>query len=216
MKKIDYTNRIFGLLTVKEYDHVQGKWKCECECGTIVYYTSKQLRQNKPKSCGCLRSQNLVGRKFGRLIVKERTTERDDNYNVYYLCECDCGKTKLVTATLLLKGWVRSCGCLPEELNKKKGQELGKKTKEICIENTNIRNLTMQTPKNNTSGIKGVTWDASRGKWMAQISFQKKNYHLGRFDTKEEAAAIRKIAEEKLFGEFLKWYDEEYKKNIAE
>lgn len=39
----------------------------------------------------------------------------------------------------------------------------------------------------------------------------KKNiYHLGRYDKKEDAADIRKIAEEKIFGDFLKWFAEKF------
>ena len=36
---------------------------------------------------------------------------------------------------------------------------------------------------------------------------KKKKHFLVRFDKKEEAITIRKIAEEEIFGDFLKWYD---------
>ncbi len=215
MEKIDYTGRQFNMLKIITFNIDKNAWECLCDCGNVKYYTSRQLQINKPKSCGCLRSQNLVGRIFERLTVKERTTERDNNYNVYYLCECKCGATKLVTAVGLLKGGVKSCGCLPAELGSESGKILAQKTIEACIENTNVRNLTMRMPRNNTSGIKGVTWDKSKGKWLAQISFKKHHYYLGRYDTKEEAAEVRKIAEEKIFGDFLEWYAL-YKSGIAD
>lgn len=218
-RKKDYTGEIFGKLTIKEFDEQQNKWKCECKCGKIVYYTSRQLQINKPKSCGCLRSEDLTGKVFGRLLVKERTDMRDNNYNIYYLCECLCNdterNTKLVTAHDLKAGIVKSCGCLKGEAISITGKALGEKTKEYCIAGTNVRNLTMKTARNNTSGIRGVTWDASKGKWAAYINFQKKHYYLGRYDTKEEAATVRKIAEEKLFGNFLNWYENEFKKNVV-
>lgn len=45
---------------------------------------------------------------------------------------------------------------------------------------------------NNTSGVKGVVFDKRRQKWLAQISANRKHYHLGRFDTIEQATeAIR-------------------------
>ena len=45
---------------------------------------------------------------------------------------------------------------------------------------------------NNTSGVKGVHFDKKRGKWLAQISANRKHVHLGRFDTIEQATeAIR-------------------------
>ena len=43
--------------------------------------------------------------------------------------------------------------------------------------------------KNNTTGYKGVCFDKNRGKYMASISVNRKQYNLGRFDTAEEAAA---------------------------
>lgn len=57
-----------------------------------------------------------------------------------------------------------------------------------------------------------MSWDKDREKWTAQIGFQGKNYHLGRFEKKEDAIKARKKAEEKIFGDFLKWYKEVYKK----
>lgn len=215
-QKIDYIGWKNEMLEVVGFDTEKQLWKCKCECGNLIFYSSRQLQNNKPKSCGCLRSKNLVGQTFGRLKVRERTDKRDDNYNTYYLCECNCKEhdknTKLVTATDLLKGNVKSCGCMATECNKELGSKLALKTKEKCLEGTNIRNLTMKTPKSNTSGIKGVTWDKSRCKWLAQIRFKGKLYYLGRYDTKEEAGNVRKIAEDKLFGEFLEWYENEYGK----
>ena len=47
---------------------------------------------------------------------------------------------------------------------------------------------TRRIRKNNTSGYKGVTWDKNRKRWMAQITYNYKNIHLGRFIKKIEAA----------------------------
>jgi len=52
------------------------------------------------------------------------------------------------------------------------------------------------------SGLRGVTWDKSRKKWIAQISSQNKCLFLGRFDTKEEAYNARKSAEEVIQAEY--------------
>jgi HNH endonuclease/AP2 domain len=43
---------------------------------------------------------------------------------------------------------------------------------------------------NNTSGYRGVVWDRSRSKWIAQVKMGGKNYLLGRFETKEEANRV--------------------------
>jgi HNH endonuclease/AP2 domain len=51
--------------------------------------------------------------------------------------------------------------------------------------------------KNNSSGVQGVTWDPERSKWATQIMVDRKNKHLGRYETLEEAALVRRLAEEK-------------------
>jgi hypothetical protein len=57
---------------------------------------------------------------------------------------------------------------------------------------------------NNTSGHKGVAWDRSRGKWAAQIMVGQKNIHLGRYDSIDEAVAVRQRATETRHGQFAR------------
>ena len=55
-----------------------------------------------------------------------------------------------------------------------------------------------------------------RGKYLAKIVFQKKQYFLGTYDSIEEAAAARKSAEALLFGEtaaFIQKWKESAAKN---
>lgn len=47
-----------------------------------------------------------------------------------------------------------------------------------------------------SSGIKGVSWDKSKNRWLAYITRDYKMRHLGRYETKEEAAeAYRRAAD---------------------
>ena len=64
--------------------------------------------------------------------------------------------------------------------------------------------------KTNTSGVRGVYYHSRRKKWIAQIMFRQKCYYLGAYEHIEDAARVRAEAEEKIFGDFLKWYEEEY------
>lgn len=78
--------------------------------------------------------------------------------------------------------------------------------------NTRIENLRAATHsqimtyrgirKNNTSGFKGVKYSKNDHKWIAAISKNKKYYHLGSFDTPEEAYIAYCKAARKLHGEF--------------
>jgi hypothetical protein len=58
--------------------------------------------------------------------------------------------------------------------------------------------------KSNTSGIKGVSWAANAGKWQATMRIHGKATYLGRFPTKEEAAAAYAAASAKHHGEFAR------------
>lgn len=167
------------------------------------------------KSCGCLnyktyfKAQNIKDRRFGNLTALEPTDKRDkSNGSVIWRCVCDCGNYKEVAEAELKRGATRSCGCLARNFFRENGKKvLTEQAKKVCVENTRLDNLTAAKAKNNTSGYKGVTWDGSRGKWMAQIVFQGKKHNLGRYNTLEEAAAARKQAEEELYKPILDKYD---------
>lgn len=72
------------------------------------------------------RYKDLSGRKFGRLTV-EKYIRTDKNYNVIWLCKCDCGKELSVIGHSLVTGNTKSCGCLHREAAQKVG-----KAKKTC------------------------------------------------------------------------------------
>ena len=58
---------------------------------------------------------DLTGEKFGRLTVI-RPSGKNAHGSYMWLCECDCGNTKVLNSYELRRGNVRSCGCLNREL----------------------------------------------------------------------------------------------------
>lgn len=58
-----------------------------------------------------IRKLNLVGRRFGRLLVVSRKGKTLFGQKTWK-CKCDCGKEKTVRSGDLLEGKVKSCGCL--------------------------------------------------------------------------------------------------------
>lgn len=75
------------------------------------------------------RSRDLAGQRFGKLIVQSATDRRADGGSVVWLCQCDCGKKKEVSANRLRKGKVRSCGCLSIPMQKDlTGEKFGRLT----------------------------------------------------------------------------------------
>lgn len=58
---------------------------------------------------------------------------------------------------------------------------------------TNLRN--QRRNKNNKSGVMGVDFHQSSGKWRARIIVDQKEHHLGTFDSRAEAVCARHAAE---------------------
>lgn len=57
-----------------------------------------------------------------------------------------------------------------------------------------------ELPKNNTSGVKGVSWRKDDKMWIARIGVNKTRIFLGYFNSFEDAVVTRKEAEQKYFG----------------
>jgi len=54
---------------------------------------------------------DLTGRQFGKLKVVKRV-KNDHKNNAIWLCQCECGKNKIVNGRELRGGDTQSCGCL--------------------------------------------------------------------------------------------------------
>lgn len=58
--------------------------------------------------------------------------------------------------------------------------------------------------KNNKRGLRGVFFQSNAKKWRAIINLDKKRYHLGYFDTAEDAHVAYSAAAERLHGEYTR------------
>jgi len=75
----------------------------------------------------------------------------------------------------------------------------------ICTNQENRFNSCINI--NNTSGVKGVSYDKCRNKWTASITYNGKKIYLGRHENIEDAKKTREEAELKYFGEFSPLYE---------
>lgn len=57
-----------------------------------------------------MKSKNLINKRFGKLLVVEKSNIKSQK--VYWKCLCDCGKTTHVTTSNLTCNRIKSCGCL--------------------------------------------------------------------------------------------------------
>jgi len=65
-------------------------------------------------------------------------------------------------------------------------------------------NQNSKIPKTNTSGHKGVYWDAKSKKWRVVIYANGKFHHFGFYENKEDAIKVAIEARNKLHGEFMR------------
>lgn len=124
----DLTGQRFGKLTVLEQGEPyisktgrkQVRWKCRCDCGSIIMAQANNLKSGHTVSCGCartdcgyLRRTDLTGKRFFRLtVIKEVEPSGKDRR---WLCKCDCGNNSVVQQNNLASGAVKSCGCFKHE-----------------------------------------------------------------------------------------------------
>lgn len=52
---------------------------------------------------------NLIGKKFGKLVVLHKSTNKTNR--VYWVCKCECGIQKDIDGCHLRSGQTKSCGC---------------------------------------------------------------------------------------------------------
>lgn len=142
-------------------------------------------------------AKDLKGQRFGRLVALGPTDKRSGS-NVVWLCQCGCGNVCEVDRQNLRNGSIKSCGCLRREL----AADL-RAARTDYSDGSCAGALVQKMRDDNTSGVKGVYFNKSRGKWGAYITFQGKTRNLGSYSTIQEAAEARREAEQELFDPYL-------------
>ncbi len=139
---------------------------------------------------------DLTGQRFGMLTVL-RPAENIGNRTAW-VCRCDCGKETVVKTYHLRCGHTKSCGCQNGVGGPRYALGL------TYVDGTCVEMLQAKTVRrNNTSGVPGVDWRASKGVWRASICFKGKRYYLGSYHQFQDAVQARKCAEENLHDKFL-------------
>lgn len=188
----DLTGQRFGRLTVISYSG-GSKWRCRCDCGSETTVLSGNLTSGHTTSCGCAKGAGIIGRKFGRLLVVERL-DKD-----MYLCKCECGNTCTRTYKSLHMTVPHACDPCGKAL---RAQALRASAFADGTQPAKVK-LDKVPSKANKSGIVGVNWDKSRGKWQASIKFRGHKYNLGRFENIQDAIDARHAAEREIFGAYI-------------
>jgi hypothetical protein len=115
IKLPDLTGQKFGKLTVLNKSlkkDVLGNtfWDCKCECGNSISVKNSVIKRQK--SCGCVsQKHNLIGKRFGKLIVIKEDGRSKNGHQVMWECLCDCGNTIRAATGALNAGHRTTCKC---------------------------------------------------------------------------------------------------------
>lgn len=105
--KMDLTGKEFGDWKVLHKAEKDRYWTCQCKCGAVKDVLDYSLKSGKSKSCGhCNNPYIHAGDKFNHWTVLGWDKDRNT-----WKCQCDCGNIGYVSATSLVKGYSKSCGC---------------------------------------------------------------------------------------------------------
>lgn len=95
------------------------------DCSRVVrskdqWVTRSQLGEESKLKFKGKPQNNLIGKRFGRLLVEEFDHINVKRHKAVWKCKCDCGKYKLVPVDYLTAGDTQSCGCLYKDVSRKK------------------------------------------------------------------------------------------------
>lgn len=210
----------------------KARWWCKCDCGNpeLVLVYATYLKNGKTKSCGCLFTEMLRNRRkyntydlSGEYGIGYTFNFNSKNENVFYFdledydkiknyCWCFKGDDYLTTTINKDDGKQTSVmmhqlimptndGYFPDHIHGNESRNDNRKSNLRMV--TKSQNAMNQHIRNdNTSGVKGVYWNNHAGKWIADIQKDGKRHYLGMFSDFDDAAQVRRAAEQKYFGEY--------------
>ena len=103
----DIVGQRFGrLVAIAPEPDTRACVRCRCDCGNEIVFQGLLLKKGKRRSCGRCGMQNIVGKRFGRLLA----IEPEPGTRTGVRCRCDCGTELILTGPALKKGKRSSCG----------------------------------------------------------------------------------------------------------
>lgn len=222
-------------------DHIQpngnrrAMWECLCDCGKTKDIRGDGLTSGAVVSCGCYQRENAklttynAQKEYNKYNLsgeygigytnknEEFYFDLEDYDKIKDYCWYIDNKSKYVKSNNRNKV-VYFHRIIVNAPNDKDVDHIhGKNTRNdnrknnlrICEHFRNCENRDIQS--NNTSGVKGVTWNSHLNKWEARIVVKNQRIRLGYFQDIKIAEQVRMQAEEKYFGEYS--YDYSRKMN---
>ena len=194
LKKIDLIGQKFGRLVVLEdvgeNKHKQVIWKCQCQCeeGNIVTVRGNSLRSGNTKSCGC----------FNKEKAQEKATKHGQSkspiYRIWHSMLNRCYNPNNSSYHNYGGRGIKVCEkwwnfeTFYEDIGKYRpeGKSIERISNDSHYEINNCKWATVEEQSQNRRA-KGYSQHKKTGKYCSRVAINKKQIHLGCFDTPEEA-----------------------------
>lgn len=115
------------IVSIYSYNAKGCVYNCVCSCDkNRIFQLSKSRIESGVSNCGkcCNRGENLVGKRYGKLVVEKEV--KDDLGHKAWLCRCDCGGERIASTRQLKKADVKTCGCYKREIEDLKDKVFGR------------------------------------------------------------------------------------------
>ena len=100
--------------------------------------------------------------------------------------------------------WLMFNNDIPKYLDHINGNRSDNRIENLRPANQNENNQNAKKRKDNTSGVKNVSFDKGRKKWIVRVQINKKTKYLGCYDDLELAALVAEEARNKYHKEFAR------------
>lgn len=211
---------IYGQIEVLEIlSNKPRKYICKClKCDqNVILLSSKVTKQNVCGSCIKYAKihmyDDLIGQTIGSIKVMRLSDNKGPKNRTLAVCLCPVCNQEFETPIARVKiSNMQSCVKCSRNTNLPAGKSIHT---ELQIDGTSIDGIMRKNiNKNSSTGIRGVS-KFKNGSYRAYIMFKRKYYHLGLYQTLEDAAHARKLAEQKIYGDFLDWYKDTFPDKYA-
>ena len=224
-KIIDLTGQVFNRLTVicrvnQRSSDGSVKWLCRCSCGNETIVRADSLKSGNTQSCGCLNKERVreTNKKYNVFQTKGDVSVGYTKSGVTFLIDAEdldrvskyywhVNRQGYIVSSSMNKTYVRLHRFIlnindERIIDHKNRDKTDNRKTNLRIATNQQNNINRGTPRNSTTGVKGVSKSKNGEKYVAQIGKDGRVIYIGTYDTIEEARQARNKKEIELFGEF--------------